>query len=87
MAFALWDNYQETGDLQEACHAAENAFNLAYENGDNPRIDYYEDVYSDGTTFQYGFYFANGRHYGANPDNLFAVPEDIDGMVSTPICL
>lgn len=86
MAFALWDNFQETGDLELACQEAEAAFNLAYQNGDNPEVDYYEETYN-GTLFQFGFYFANGRNYGANPDNLFAVPEDIDGMVSTPICL
>lgn len=87
MATALWENYKETENLEEACIAAENAFNLAYGNGDNPRIDYYEETYGDGTAYQFGFYFANGRHYAANPDNVFAVPEDIDGMVSTPICL
>jgi hypothetical protein len=87
MAFALWETYQETGDLKPACVAAETAFNRANETGDNPHIDYYEETYGDGSTYQFGFYFANGRHYGANPDNVFAVPTDIDGMVSTPICL
>jgi hypothetical protein len=75
MGIALWEAYQQTEDLQAACEAATAAF----ESADDPGL-----IYDEPFTFYYGW---NGHFYGANPDNLFEVPEDIAGMISTPVCL
>jgi hypothetical protein len=83
MAAALMDDYAAGKDLTHACNAAEGTFN-EHTSQDDPGIAYYEDA---GSTYHYGFYFANMRHYGADPDNLFAVPSEIDSIISTPICL
>ncbi len=86
MATALWNNYQETQDLNQACEAAESAFEAAGDNGDDPGIAYYEEDDGMGVVIHYGFYFSNGTRKGSDPDNVFAVPEDIDSIISIPIC-
>jgi hypothetical protein len=86
MAAALWDTYQKTRQLEDACAAAEGAFQAAYENGDDPAIEHYEETVND-EIIHYGFYFYSGFRYSPDPDNLFAVPEDIDGMLDIPVCL
>ena len=77
MVTALWETYQATQDLGEACAVAEDTFQSVRENGDDPGITY---------DAEYGFYLTSTHRYGANPDNLFDVPPDIDSMVSSPIC-
>ncbi len=83
MARAYWDAYQLAGQ-DAACAAAETAF---VTDRDDPKIDYYEDKLDDGSVIHYGFYFYSGHRYSSDPDNLFDVPDDIDGMVKIPICL
>lgn len=85
MAAALWETYQQSGQMDTACAAAETAFQTARESGDDPGIEYYEDTFGD-QIIHYGFYFYSGFRYSPDPDNLFAVPEDIDGILDIPIC-
>jgi hypothetical protein len=83
MASAYWDEYQRDGNLDAAC----SVLAFAFKNADDPKIEYYEDELDDGTVIHYGFYFYSGHRYSADPDNVFDVPDDIDGMVKIPICL
>jgi hypothetical protein len=83
MASAFWDSWEDHADRWVACRAASLAYDAAFATGDDPGIVYLDD----SSEYHFGFYFYNGRAYAADPDNLFAVPETIDGMVSTPICL
>jgi hypothetical protein len=85
MARALWDHYQQSQNLSESCGEAERAFEQSHSSAD-PGIEYVEEPMGD-QTFEYGFYFANGRRYSSNPDNVFNVPDEIDGMIQIPICL
>ena len=81
MAEALLQNYEVTNDLELACQAAAVAFNNIRVS-DDPGIEYFDEPGMD-----YDFYYATGVHYGSNPDNLFAVPRDIEAMINIPICL
>jgi hypothetical protein len=86
MAAALWENYQVTHQLEDACAAAETAYHAAFEKGGDPGIQYYEDNIN-GQIIHYGFYFYNGFVYAPDPDHLFDQPESLDPFLSIPICL
>jgi len=54
---------------------------------DDPKIEYFTERLDDETIIKYGFYDYSGHRYSSDPDNIFDVPDDIDGMVKIPICL
>ncbi|MFN8531265.1 MAG: hypothetical protein U0670_21900 [Anaerolineae bacterium] len=86
MAEAYLGSFTESGSKETACAAARLAQEQAIASGDEPRITYPTDDAGDMRD-RFGFYYANGHRYGANPDDLFNVPDDIDSMISTPLCL
>jgi hypothetical protein len=79
MAGALFQTYEQTGSLDRACAAAERALQAA-QGGDDPGIAYDDDP------VHFGFYYESGIRYSADPDDLFAVPEGLRGMVHSPVC-
>ena len=82
MTAALLESYKTTEDLDLACQAAAETFDDIRASNKDPGIEYLDDP-----IIETSFYFTSMRHYGSNPDNLFAVPDEIDSMVSIPICL
>ena len=80
MTGALLQTYDQTASFAAACASAARAF-LAAQGTADPGIDYIDDP------VHFGFYYEGGIRYAADPDDLFAVPEGLQGMLNTPVCL
>ncbi|MCI0713257.1 MAG: hypothetical protein L0154_24080 [Chloroflexi bacterium] len=80
MAQKLLDEVRNGATLDHACFAAEQTFQQVRDSDDDPGIDYVEDAPG-------GFYWYSGFDHGSNPDNLFAVPPNLEDMITIPICL
>ena len=87
MAEALFAEYSESSDMNDACEAAEDAFNTVRDTEQDPPIPYYINEGDADTTWTFPFYFNSGKAYSADPDNLFNVPADVADIVFISVCL
>lgn len=85
MLDALIKQYDQSGDLGDACKAASGAFADVRQQGRDPQITYIDDGNQNyGDT--YGYYWDSGNIDSPNPDNLFKVPDSIADLLTMPVC-
>lgn len=82
MAQAMVEAMRDDSSFSDACSIAETTYETTINTDADPGIPILDDpgYFAD-------FYFYSGHTYGADPDNLFAVPEDINHLILTPVCL
>lgn len=87
MAAALLDAINGGASVEEACEMAASTFETVSSGDDDPGIDYQDPGEPFSPDFPGLFYLYAPRSFASNPDNLFEVPENIDGMIPIPICV
>jgi hypothetical protein len=85
MTSAMATAYEQSEQLDMACNAAESALEEVHQSGTDPGID--PDLVYYDHSLGWGFYYYSGFNYASDPHDIFTVPEAIDDMVKTPVCL
>ncbi|MCI0713256.1 MAG: hypothetical protein L0154_24075 [Chloroflexi bacterium] len=87
MAFALLDAINSGATADEACEIAASTFDAVSGSADDPGIDFQDPGEPFSPDFPGLFYLYAPRAFASNPDNLFEVPDNLDGMIPITLCL
>lgn len=87
MAADLLESIEGGAALEEACEVAKATFDAVSGSDDDPGIQYQDLSEPFSSDFPGLFYLYAPRAFASNPDNLFEVPENIDGMIPITACL